>query len=262
MAMVAQLATPGGYGVTQTDSNGVKVITSDEGEVLGFSVSQAAQVYTMVDRILQSQRILALPLADRYTLAGKVAAVPEEHGRLIERLASNVATAFSEASALNALYLVDICKELVPGFKDKIPAGRLESAAELTNHQRAKDYVLQGQRPDEWARGDQEKSTVIMLPEQEEDSDLLTETGRVVSDATKFVGGAAFGGVGLVTDTLGITRNAEDKLAHTAEGAVDLVGHGVSSVVDAVDQGLDHTSHDFQKKGFVNAVGDGVSDAV
>ena len=29
-------------------------------------------------------------------------------------------------------------EELVPGFKDKIPAGRLESAAELTNHQRAK----------------------------------------------------------------------------------------------------------------------------
>ncbi|CAE6914252.1 unnamed protein product [Symbiodinium natans] len=89
-------------------------------------------------------------------------------------------------------------------------------------------------------------------PAEEEETDLLTETGRAVGDATKFVGGAAFGGVGLVTDTLGITKNAEetrwvvdcfdtlkpltDKLAATAEDAVDLVGSGVSSVVGAVDQ--------------------------
>ncbi|CAE7615733.1 unnamed protein product [Symbiodinium pilosum] len=240
---------------------GVDVITDHEGEVVGIAVSQVAQVYTMVDRILSSPRILALPLSDRYTLAGKVAAVPDEHARLIERLASAIATAFSEAGALNALYLIEICKELVPGFKDKLPEGRLEKAAELTPHQRAKDFVLQNQRPLEWdLRADEQKPAVILLPE--EDTDLLTETGRAVGDATKFVGGAAFGGVGLVTDTLGITKNAEDKLASTAEDAVDLVGSGVSSVVGAVDQGLDGTAKDLQRKGVVGAVGDGVADAV
>jgi len=241
---------------------GVDVITDHEGEVVGIAVSQVAQVFTMVDRILSSQRILSLPLADRYSLAGKVAAVPEEHGRLIERLASSVATSFSEAGALNALYILDICKELVPGFKEKIPAGRLEQAAELATHSRAKGFVLQGQRPQEWARADQQKGTVILVPDQEEETDLLTETGRAVGDATKFVGGAAFGGVGLVTDTLGITKNAEEKLASTAEGAVDLVGEGVSSVVGAVDQGLDGTAKDLQRKGVVGTVGDGIADTV
>ncbi|OLP93138.1 hypothetical protein AK812_SmicGene24978 [Symbiodinium microadriaticum] len=238
---------------------GVDVITDHEGEVVGIAVSQVAQVYTMVDRIIGSQRILALPLSDRYSLAGKVAAVPDEHGRLIERLASAVATSFSEVGALNALYLMDICKDLVPGFKDKIPEGRLEKAAELSPHSRAKDFVLQGQKPPEWARAEQDRGTVILLPEEE--TDLLTETGRAVGDATKFVGGAAFGGVGLVTDTLGITKNAEDKLASTAEDAVDLVGSGVSSVVGAVDQGLDGTAKDLQHKGVVGTVGDGVADA-
>ncbi|CAE7263015.1 unnamed protein product [Symbiodinium sp. CCMP2592] len=251
------VAVPGTGGA---GGRGVDVITDHEGEVVGIAVSQVAQVYTMVDRIISSQRILALPLSDRYSLAGKVAAVPDEHGRLIERLASAVATSFSEAGALNALYLMDICKDLVPGFKAKIPDGRLEKAAELSPHSRAKDFVLQGQKPPEWARAEQDKGTVILLPEEE--TDLLTETGRAVGDATKFVGGAAFGGVGLVTDTLGITKNAEDKLASTAEDAVDLVGSGVSSVVGAVDQGLDGTAKDLQRKGVVGAVGDGVADAV
>ncbi|CAE7938043.1 unnamed protein product [Symbiodinium sp. KB8] len=231
------VAMPGTGGA---GGRGVDVITDHEGEVVGIAVSQVAQVYTMVDRIIGSQRILALPLSDRYSLAGKVAAVPDEHGRLIERLASAVATSFSEVGALNALYLMDICKDLVPGFKDKIPEGRLEKAAELSPHSRAKDFVLQGQKPPEWARAEQDRGTVILLPEEE--TDLLTETGRAVGDATKFVGGAAFGGVGLVTDTLGITKNAEDKLASTAEDAVDLVGSGVSSVVGAVDQELSELS--------------------
>ncbi|CAL1164116.1 unnamed protein product, partial [Cladocopium goreaui] len=76
---------------------GVQLVTSDEGEVVAVHMSQTAQLYTTVDRILNSQRILSLPLADRYSLAGKVAAVPAEFGRLIERLASHVATAFNEA---------------------------------------------------------------------------------------------------------------------------------------------------------------------
>lgn len=241
---------------------GVQLVTSEDGDVLAVHMSQTAQLYTTVDRILNSQRILSLPLADRYTLAGKVAAVPEEFGRLIERLASTVATAMSEASALNALYLLEICKELVPGFKEKIPEKRFEAAADLSMHQRAKDFVLQGQRPSEWAVGEQPKGTLILMPEQEQEGDLLTETGKVVSDATKFVGGAAFGGVGLVTDTLGITKNAEEHLATGAEEAVDLVGHSVNGLVDAVDYGLDGTAHDLKRKGVVGAVGDGVADAV
>ncbi|CAE6914234.1 unnamed protein product [Symbiodinium natans] len=96
----------------------------------------------MVDRILSSQRMLVLPLSDRYSLAGKVAAVPDEHGRLIERLASATATSFSE----RAVY---VYQELVPGFKEKIPEGRVEQAAELSPHSRAKDYVLKGHRPPE-----------------------------------------------------------------------------------------------------------------
>lgn len=240
---------------------GVQLVTSDEGEVVAVHMSQTAQLYTTVDRILNSQRILSLPLADRYSLAGKVAAVPAEFGRLIERLASHVATAFNEAGALNALYLLEICKELVPGFKEKIPEKRFETAVELSMHPRAKDFVLQGQRPSEWSRGEQQTGTLIIMPE-EEHTDLLTETGRAVGDATKFVGGAAFGGVGLVTDTLGITKNAEDHLIKGAEDAVDFVSHGVGSVVDAVDNGLDGTAKELQRKGVVGAVGDGVADAV
>jgi len=241
---------------------GVQLVTSEEGDVVAVHMSQTAQLYTTVERILNSQRILSLPLQDRYALAGKVAAVPEEFPRLIERLASNVATAFTEASALNALYLLEICKELVPGFKDQIPEKRFETAAELSMHPRAKEFVLQGQRPSEWARGEKQTGTLIIMPEQEEETDLVTETGRAVSDATKFVGGTAFGGVGLVTDTLGITKNAEEHLTYGAEEAVDLVGHGVSNVVDAVDYGLDGTAKDLQRKGVVGAVGDGVADAV
>eukprot|EP00913_Durusdinium_trenchii_P012663 g11891.t1 len=116
---------------------GVQLVTSEDGDVLAVHMSQTAQLYTTVDRILNSQRSL--------------------------------------------------------------------------------DFVLQGQRPSEWAVGEQPKGTLILMPEQEQEGDLLTETGKVVSDATKFVGGAAFGGVGLVTDTLGITKNAEEHLATGAE---------------------------------------------
>lgn len=40
-------------------------------------------------------------------------------------------------------------QELVPGFKEKIPEKRFETAVELSTHQRAKDFVLEGQRPSE-----------------------------------------------------------------------------------------------------------------
>jgi len=181
------------------------------------------------------------------------------------KLASTVATSISEAGALNALYVLDIAKELVPGFREKIPEGRLEKAAELSPHPRAQAAVLKGEKPREWARADQANpSQVILLPqeEEEEESDLLTETGRAVGDATKFVGSAAFGGVGLVTDTLGITEGAEEELGNTAEDAVDLLGDGVHTVVSTLDHGLDGTADDLHRKGVVGAVGDGMADAV
>eukprot|EP00933_Yihiella_yeosuensis_P061747 TRINITY_DN64586_c0_g1_i1.p1 TRINITY_DN64586_c0_g1~~TRINITY_DN64586_c0_g1_i1.p1 ORF type:complete len:440 (-),score=109.66 TRINITY_DN64586_c0_g1_i1:84-1403(-) len=249
-----------------TQSRGIDLITGPDGELLGFSVSEAAQLYQTVDRIISSRRILALPLADRYALAGKVAAVPAEHGRLVEKLASSVATSISEAGSLNALYLLEICKELVPKFKEAIPEGRLEKAAELSPHSRAQAAVLLGEKPKEWELADKQGGgqVVMMLPQDhyEEDEGIVTEAGRAVGDATKFVGGAAFGGVGLITDTLGITDDAENELAETAEDAVDLVGDGVNAVVDTVGEGIDGTADDFAEKGVVGAVEDGMADAV
>lgn len=109
------------------------------------------------------------------------------------------------------------------------------------------------------------KAQVLVIPhrqEEEEEDDILASAGRAVGDATKFVGGAALGGVGLVTDTIGLTKNAEEKLTVTAEGAVDLVGHGLHGVVSTIDEGLDRTAHDFQKKGVLTSIGDGLFDGV
>eukprot|EP00441_Pelagodinium_beii_P027116 CAMPEP_0197659774 /NCGR_PEP_ID=MMETSP1338-20131121/49016_1 /TAXON_ID=43686 ORGANISM="Pelagodinium beii, Strain RCC1491" /NCGR_SAMPLE_ID=MMETSP1338 /ASSEMBLY_ACC=CAM_ASM_000754 /LENGTH=395 /DNA_ID=CAMNT_0043236863 /DNA_START=51 /DNA_END=1238 /DNA_ORIENTATION=+ len=244
-------------------SRGIDLITGPEGELVGFAVSQVAQLYTTVDRIIMSQRILSLPIADRFALAGKVAACPDEQGRLIEKLASSVATSMTEAGALNALYLLDLSKELVPGFKEKIPEGRVEKAAELSPHKRAQAFVLLGEKPSEWAQQKNGTTQVMLLPQGlDEDDDLISGAGRAIGDATKFVGGAALGGVGLVTDTLGLTKGAEDELAEGAEDAVDIVGHGVTTVVDTVGEGLDSTADDLAEKGVVNAVADGAADAV
>lgn len=244
-----------------SSSRGLDLITSPEGEVVGFAVSEVMQVYTMIDRIVGSHRIFALPTAERFAVAGKIASVPAEHGRIIEKLASTVATSMTEAGALNSLYLIDIAKELIPGFKDAIPSGRLEKAAELSPHSRAQAFVLLGEKPMEWQLVERQGpgTTVVMLPE---DPDLFVEAGRAVGDVTKFVGGAALGGVGLVTDTLGVTRNAEDELVAVAEGAVDIVGDGIHSVVTGIDEGIDGTADEIHKKGVIGAVGDGMVDAV
>jgi len=45
-------------------SRGIDLITGPQGELVGFAVTQVAQLYTTVDRIVMSQRILALPVAD------------------------------------------------------------------------------------------------------------------------------------------------------------------------------------------------------
>ena len=116
---------------TPKAGNGVELITTPDGELMGFSISPAQQLYTMVDRLTGMQRIVALPIAERFALAGKVAAVPDEHKRLVEKLASTVATSMTESGALNALYLLEACRELVPGFKELVPEGRLEQAAKV-----------------------------------------------------------------------------------------------------------------------------------
>mmetsp|Transcript_118031 Transcript_118031/g.252109 ORF Transcript_118031/g.252109 Transcript_118031/m.252109 type:complete len:472 (+) Transcript_118031:51-1466(+) len=248
---------------TAGSSRGIDLITGPEGDIMGFAISPAAQLYTMVDQLLATPRIIALPVAERYALAGKVAAVPSEFPRLIERLASALATCQSEAGALNALYLLETCKELVPGFKEAIPPERLSTAAELSAHQRVQSAVLHDQKPPEWEaaakRGPQ--ASVVLLPQEEESDGLVYEAGRAVGDATKMVGGAALGGVGLVTDTLGLTKDAEGALADTAEDAVDLLGDGVGAVVGTIDEGIGGTADDLAEKGVVGTLGDGVADA-
>lgn len=258
--------TTGGLATKQTPpSRGIDLLTGPEGEVLGVTVSPVMQLYATVDQLVAASRVVALPVDKRYMLAGKVAAVPDEHPRLVERLASGVATALTEAGALNALYLLETCKELVPGFEKCIPSGRLDQAAELSPHARVKAAIQKGEKPAEWTQAAQRAapaSVVLFQPEvEEEEGSLLDDAGRAVGDATKFVGGAAFGGVGLVTDTLGLTDNAEDELAAGAEDAVDLVGDGINTVVDTVDNGIEGTADDFAEKGVVGAVGDGVNDA-
>ncbi|CAE8606355.1 unnamed protein product, partial [Polarella glacialis] len=182
-------------------SRGVELITGRDGELLGFSVSQVMQLFTTIDRIVASQRILSLPIADRFVLAGKVAALPAEHGRVVERLASAVATSMSEAGALNALYVLEICREIVPGFKEAIPAGRLESAAALSAHRRAQAVVLMGEKPKEWEEANLRNGAaqVVLMPQavgagdpepddpphqadheedDEEDDDIIGDAGR------------------------------------------------------------------------------------
>lgn len=225
----------------------------------------------MIDRIVGMQRVFALPVAERYAVAGRIAALPAEHARLAERLASALATSLTEAGALNALYVLELCKELVPAFKAHVSDERLSRAAELCPHERAKAAVLRGELPAEWesAKAAAPAPQLVLLPQDEDDDvDVSVNMGFIagaadtVSDATRFVGGAALGGVGLMTDVLGLTTGAEVALASTAEDAVDVVGDGVHRVAVAVDDGIGDTVDDVTRKGVVGAVGDGVADAV
>eukprot|EP00929_Paragymnodinium_shiwhaense_P091089 TRINITY_DN5112_c0_g1_i1.p1 TRINITY_DN5112_c0_g1~~TRINITY_DN5112_c0_g1_i1.p1 ORF type:complete len:467 (-),score=141.00 TRINITY_DN5112_c0_g1_i1:399-1718(-) len=272
------VAATGGYtgGAIQSadaaKARGVDLITGPDGDLLGFSVSPSAQLYNFIDQLLASPRLLALPVAQRYSLAGKVAAVPDEFPRIVEKLASHVATSQTEVSALNALYVIDACKELVPGFKEAIPEDRLDAAAKLSPHSRVQAVVLNGEKPAEWEKALKSPAApaVMILPQDLlsgedddlEDKGLVYDVGRTVGDGAKLVSGAALGGVGMISDTLGITRNAEGELADTAEEAVDIVGDGLNAVVDTVDEGIDGTARDFKQKGVVGAVGDGAADAV
>jgi len=164
-----------------------------------------------------------------------------------------------ETEALNALYLLDLCQELVPGFRSLVSRERLAKAAELSPHDRVRDVLLHERRPDEWQRViEPSDPPAALLVNRERDTNLLHDASRAVSDATKLLSGATLGGVGMVTDTIGVTTNAEESLADAAENAIDLLGDGVIEVVGS----MDGTADDFAEKGMVGAVGDGMADAV
>eukprot|EP00928_Gymnodinium_smaydae_P029544 TRINITY_DN22215_c0_g1_i1.p1 TRINITY_DN22215_c0_g1~~TRINITY_DN22215_c0_g1_i1.p1 ORF type:complete len:243 (+),score=65.86 TRINITY_DN22215_c0_g1_i1:57-785(+) len=212
----------------------IAVITNDEGEAIGLSLGPALQLTSMVTKLLASPRLVALPISGRYALAGRVAAAPAEHAGLVERLACHAATAPDEISALNALYLLDVCKELVPGFAARIPAERLQKAAELSPYARVKAALLDETPPAEWeaARNARDSSSVFFFDQGDEYGGILSDAGRTIGDMTKTVGGAALGGVGHVTDKLGLTEQAEAKFAVRAHDAVD-------AIVDGFDGGFD-----------------------
>jgi len=253
--------------VAQTPASGARgldLLTGPEGDVLGIAITAMAQVHAMVEQMISSPKLVALNVEQRYSLAGKVASVPVEHERLIERLLAGVSSAPTEGGALNALYILEICKELVSGFKEKVPEERLTKAAELSAHGKVQAAVLLGQKPEEWekAKNRSAPTTVVMFPEEEEDKGIIWDAGRAVGDATKLVGGAAFGGVGMVTDAIGVTDGAEDGLAVAAEDAVDIVGDGMNAVVEGVDDGITGTADDFAEKGVAGTLGDGIADSV
>merc|ERR550532_815859 len=247
-----------------TGAQGLDLLTGPDGEVMGIAISAMAQVHAMVEQMINSPKIVALSIEQRYSLAGKVAAVPVEHARLIERLLAGVSSALTEAGALNAFYILEVCQELVSGFKDKVPQDRLTKAAELSPHGKVQAAVLLGQKPEEWkaAKNRTAPTTVLVFPGEEEDKGIIWDAGRAVGDATKFVGGAALGGVGMVTDAIGVTDGAEDGLVNAAEDAVDIVGDGVNAVVDGVDDGITGTADDIAEKGVAGTLGDGIADSV
>jgi len=245
-------------------AHGLDLLTGPDGDVLGIAITAMAQVHAMVEQMINSPKIVALNVEQRYSLAGKVASVPVEHARLIERLLAGVSSAMTEGGALNALYILEVCQELVSGFKEKVPEDRIKKAAELSPHSKVQAAVMLGQKPEEWekAKNRTAPTSVLLFPEVEEDKGIIYDAGRAVGDATKFVGGAALGGVGLVTDAIGVTDNAEDGLATAAEDAVDIVGDGVNAVVDGVDTGITGTADDLAEKGVAGTLGDGIADSV
>jgi len=214
------------------------------------TIGPVAQLYALVDRLLTTPHIVAFPVAQRYAVAGQVAGTPDEHARLLERLYTGIATCIAEENALNALYLIEICRELVPGFGDSISQDRLVNAAQLSRHARVKSAIIEGDKPGEWERATNQTANISYIFLDEQRTQSFDSAGRSFSDGAKFVTGAAFGGLGSASDALGLTTRAEARMLQGAEGTVDFVG---SSVRD--------TAGDIRDKGVACAVGDGIADA-
>merc|ERR1719188_1740025 len=252
-------------------SRGVEMLAGPDGELAGFSIGPEAQCYALVEQFLAAPRVLAFPTAERYSIAGKIAAAPGEHKRIVERLLAGISSSPAEAGALNALYLLQTCQQLVPGFGDCVPKERLDSAAEISAHSRVQAAILKDEKPVEWTRAESAKAGTKMVLVQpgedepgmlEEAGDLLYDAGAAVGDGAKMITGTAFGAVGAISDGLGITDNARQDLADGAHDGVDLLTGTVGAAVDTVGDGLHGTMDDIAEKGVVDTVGDAAADSV
>merc|ERR1719188_518441 len=252
-------------------SRGVEMLAGPDGELAGFSIGPEAQCYALVEQFLAAPRVLAFPTAERYSIAGKIAAAPGEHKRIVERLLAGISSSPAEAGALNALYLLQTCQQLVPGFADCVPKERLSSAAEITAHSRVQGAILKDEKPVEWTKADSAKAGTKMVLVQpgedepgmlEETGDLLYDAGAAVGDGAKMITGTAFGAVGAISDGLGITDNARQDLADGAHDGIDLLTGTVGAAVDTVGDGLHGTMDDIAEKGVVDTVGDAAADSV
>lgn len=247
------------------------MLAGPDGELAGFSIGPEAQCYALVEQFLAAPRILAFPVAERYGIAGKIAAAPGEHKRIVERLLAGISSSPAEAGALNALYLLQTCQQLVPGFGDCVPKERLDGAAEITAHARVQAAILKGEKPVEWTRAESTKAgTQVVLVRGAEDEpgvleeagDLLYDAGAAVGDGAKVVTGTAFGAVGAISDGLGITENAQRDLQEGAHDGVDLLTGTVGAVVGTVGDGIAGTADDIAEKGVIDTVGDAANDSI
>lgn len=215
------------------------------GKVAGISISAVAQLYDLLDRMVDTPRILALSTSQRYALAGKVAELPDEQPRVIERLASHIATSMVESSALNALCLLEACRELVPGFAQKIPEGRLEQAARLSLHERVQSAVLLGQKPSEWEKAEKQPAqpAIVLLSGQEPQEGPLDVLGDTVTTAL----GSIDSGIDGTADDLvekGLVRTLGDSMCDTVDIMTDFVGDAVGGIAGSVKDALDWVSSD------------------
>lgn len=251
-------------------ARGVELLAGPDGELAGLRIGPEAQCYAMVEQFLAAPRVLAFPTAERYSIAGKLAAAPGEHKRIVERLLAGVSSSPTEAGALNALYLLQTCQQLVPGFGDCMPKERLTTAAEISAHGRVQAAILKDEKPVEWTRAESAAAgtKMVLLQGQEEEpgvleeaGDLLCDVGAAAGDGAKLVTGTAFGAVGALSDGIGLTTNAERHLTEGAHGGVDLLTGTVGVAVDTVGDGISGTVDDFAEKGVIDTVGDAVEDA-
>jgi len=271
-AGAAAAAVVAGDGAAATQpSRGIELLTGPDGGFAGFSIGPEAQCYALVEQFLAAPKVLAFPTAERYGIAGKIAAAPGEHKRIVERLLAGISSSPAEAGALNALYLLQTCQQLVPGFGECVPKDRLDGAAEMSAHGRVQAAILKDEKPVEWANAEGAKAgTKVMLVQRpddepgvlEEAGDLLYDAGAAVGDGAKVVTGTAFGAVGAISDGLGITENASRDLQEGAHDGVDLLTGTVGAVVDTVGDGIAGTADDFAEKGVIDTVGDAANDSL
>eukprot|EP00746_Dinoflagellata_sp_MGD_P031211 gnl/MRDRNA2_/MRDRNA2_174197_c0_seq1.p1 gnl/MRDRNA2_/MRDRNA2_174197_c0~~gnl/MRDRNA2_/MRDRNA2_174197_c0_seq1.p1 ORF type:complete len:384 (+),score=89.03 gnl/MRDRNA2_/MRDRNA2_174197_c0_seq1:37-1188(+) len=241
---------------------------ADEASSANDSYDSETRLYALVERLLTCEAVIALPISERYQLAGQVAEVPACHATLTERLLDGISNCSSEGGALNALYVLETWRELVPGFARDLPVQRLELAAENSCHLRVQDAVLQGKRPSEWDMAEQAPSIVL------QDSNLPYEAGGSESagdnshnDVFWAAQQAVSKGVHVVSSG---ARTLSNAMANSVPGSgasmedesrrENAFGDRVQSAVDTVTRHIDSGLHTAQKrivdKGVMGAVTD------